>query len=70
MNYQAAAALTGGGALLSGAFLPVGDNWARLTYALAGYGRVVGGPLVSVAPVVCESSVARTCTATSSIEVV
>ncbi len=70
MNYAAGASLAGGGLIADGRALPVNDDWRRVNYALAGYGYVVPGSVSDAEPVACESSVARTCTATSSIEVV
>ena len=69
MNYEAAAKLANGGLMADGRAIPVGRNWSLVNFALAGYGFLATGTLTDADPVACSTSVARTCTATSSIEV-
>lgn len=67
MNYQSGAALMCGFGVDGS--MPIGIDWRRVNFALAGYGYLVPGSFSEPAPLTCESSVVRTCNATSSIEV-
>lgn len=58
MNYQAAAALMGG--MGPDGSLPIGIDWRRVNYSLAGYGYVVPGTLSDAVPANLEISAVPT----------
>lgn len=63
MNYQTALSVAGGP---DG--IPVGSDWKRINYSLAGYGFVVPGTLSNPAPVTIDHSAQATCTITHSVK--
>jgi hypothetical protein len=63
MNYQACATLMGG--MGAGGSLPVGDDWSRVKFALAGFGYVVPGTISEAVP--AETTISSEATATLTI---
>lgn len=62
MNYQSGAKL--GGSTI-GQTVPIGADWKRVNYALAGFGHVVAGTISEAVP--AETTISSEATATLTI---
>lgn len=70
MNYQAGSSLAGGYGLLDAdpRIIPVGTNWKRVNFALAGFGYVVPGTISDPVTATIAHAAQKTCTITHSVK--